>query len=108
MNVYDLAHDLARAIKESGEFMDFDRMRKEAEADSDVKAMIDELRQLQLEIQTAQVTGSQPKPDAITRMQTLSTMLATKPLAVRYMQAEAAFSVMMSDVFKILGEAVEM
>jgi cell fate (sporulation/competence/biofilm development) regulator YlbF (YheA/YmcA/DUF963 family) len=33
-------------------------------------------------------------------------MLATKPLAARYLQAQAAFSVMMSDVFKIIGETV--
>ena len=31
MNVYDEAHNLARAIKESGEFKEFDRMRKELE-----------------------------------------------------------------------------
>jgi cell fate (sporulation/competence/biofilm development) regulator YlbF (YheA/YmcA/DUF963 family) len=42
----------------------------------------------------------------MSRMTSLSTMLATKPAAARYLQAEAAFSVMMSDVFKIIGEAV--
>ena len=31
MNVYDEAHGLARAIKESNEFLEFDRMRKEIE-----------------------------------------------------------------------------
>jgi cell fate (sporulation/competence/biofilm development) regulator YlbF (YheA/YmcA/DUF963 family) len=39
-------------------------------------------------------------------MQSLSTMLATKPLAAKFMQTEAAFSVMMNDVFRIIGEAV--
>ena len=29
MNVYDEAHSLARAIRESNEFREFDRMRKE-------------------------------------------------------------------------------
>jgi cell fate (sporulation/competence/biofilm development) regulator YlbF (YheA/YmcA/DUF963 family) len=106
MNVYDEAHGLARAIKESNEFKEFDRMRKEVEQDADVSAMLGELQKLQIELQTAQMTGNQPSQDALSRMQSLSTMLATKPLAAKFMQTEAAFSVMMNDVFRIIGEAV--
>ncbi len=106
MNVYDEAHGLARAIKESNEFKEFDRMRKEVEQDADVSQMLGELQKLQIEFQTAQMTGNQPDQDMMTRMQSLSTMLATKPLAAKFMQTEAAFSVMMNDVFRIIGEAV--
>ena len=106
MNVYDEAHGLARAIKESNEFKEFDRMRKEVEQDADVSQMLGELQKLQIELQTAQMTGNQPDQDMMTRMQSLSTMLTTKPLAAKFMQTEAAFSVMMNDVFRIIGEAV--
>ena len=106
MNVYDEAHGLARAIKESNEFKEFDRMRKEVEQDADVSQMLGELQKLQIEFQTAQMTGNQPDQDMMTRMQSLSTMLAPKPLAAKFMQTEAAFSVMMNDVFRIIGEAV--
>ena len=106
MNVYDEAHGLARAIKESNEFKEFDRMRKEVEQDADVSQMLGELQKLQIELQTAQMTGNQPDADTMSRMQSLSTMLATKPLAAKFMQTEAAFSVMMNDVFRIIGEAV--
>jgi cell fate (sporulation/competence/biofilm development) regulator YlbF (YheA/YmcA/DUF963 family) len=106
MNVYDEAHGLARAIKESNEFKEFDRMRKEVEQDADVSQMLGELQKLQIELQTAQMTGNQPDADMMSRMQSLSTMLATKPLAAKFMQTEAAFSVMMNDVFRIIGEAV--
>ena len=106
MNVYDEAHDLARAIKESHEFIEFDRVRKEVENDKDVSEMLGELQKLQLEFQTAQMTGKQPDEQSISRMQSLSTMIATKPLAARYIQAQGAFSVMMNDVFRIIGETV--
>jgi hypothetical protein len=33
-------------------------------------------------------------------------MLANKPLAARYQQTQAAFTIMMNDVFKIIGESV--
>lgn len=106
MNVYDEAHNLARAIKESGEFIEFDRMRKEVEGDNEVSQMLGEFQKLQIELQTAQMTGNQPDQDTMSRIQSLSAMLTSKPLAVKFMQAEAAFSIMMNDVFKIIGEAV--
>ena len=106
MNVYDEAHSLARAIKESNEFIEFDKIRKEVEADKDVSEMIGEIQKLQLELQAAQLSGTQPAEDSMNRLQSLSTMMATKPLAAKYMQAEAAFSVMMNDVFQIIGEAM--
>ena len=36
MNVYDEAHGLARAIKESNEFKEFDKMRHAIEQDADI------------------------------------------------------------------------
>lgn len=106
MNVYDEAHSLARAIKESNEFLEFDKVRKEVEEDKEVSEMIADMQKLQIELQTAQISGQQPPEDLISRVQSLSAMLATKPLAARFMQAEAAFSVMMNDVFQIIGEAM--
>ena len=106
MNVYDEAHNLARAIKESGEFKEFDRMRKEIEQDADASKMIGEIQQLQVQLQTAQMTGQDPDPDAMNRLQSLSTMVATKPVAARFIQAQGAFTIMMNDVFGIIGEAV--
>lgn len=106
MNVYDEAHNLARAIKESNEFIEFDKVRKEVDSDKDVAEMISEMQKLQVELQTAQISGQQPPEDLMSRIQSLSTMLATKPLAAKFMQAEATFSIMMNDVFKIIGEAM--
>jgi cell fate (sporulation/competence/biofilm development) regulator YlbF (YheA/YmcA/DUF963 family) len=106
MNVYDEAHSLAKAIKESGEYIEFDKMRKEIESDKESSEMLAEFQKLQVEIQAAQMTGAQPDADMMSRLQSLSTMLATKPLAARYLQTQATFTIMMNDVFKIIGEAV--
>ena len=106
MNVYDEAHSLARAIKESNEFLEFDKVRQEVNADKEVSEMIAEMQKLQLELQAAQISGAEPNTDLMSRIQSLSTMMATKPLAAKFMQSEAAFSIMMNDVFKIIGEAM--
>ena len=106
MNVYDEAHNLARAIKESQEFKNFDNIRKEVEKDETTAEMLKDLQAKQVEIQAAQMTGQEPSADTISQLQSLSAMIATKPLAAQYVQAEAAFSIMVNDVFGILGEAM--
>ncbi|NLY87014.1 MAG: hypothetical protein GX083_00465 [Clostridiales bacterium] len=108
MNVYDEAHSLATAIKDSNEFKEFDRMRLEVEKDDEISKMLGDLQKLQLEVQTAQIQGEQIDPSVIGQIQSLGTMLSTKPNAAEYMKAEAAFSIMMNDVFQIIGEAVGM
>ena len=106
MNVYDEAHSLARAIKESNEFKEFDKVRIEVDNDKECSEMLKELQELQMQLQTAQFTGQAPDKDVFQRFQSLSTMAATKPLAARYLQAQGAFSLMMNDVFSIIGEAM--
>ena len=106
MNVYDEAHSLAKAIKESNEFREFDRIRKEVDKDKECSDMLKELTELQVQLQTAQLTGQQPDKEVFARFQSLSTMVMTKPLAAQYLQAQMAIATMMNDVFGIVGEAI--
>lgn len=106
MNVYDEAHSLAKAIKESNEFKEFDRIRKEVDNDKECSDMLKELTELQVQLQTAQLSGQQPDKEVFARFQSLSTMVMTKPLAAQYMQAQMAIATMMNDVFGIVGEAI--
>ena len=107
MNVYDEAHNLAKAIKESNEFKEFDRIRKEVDDDKETSDMLKELTELQVQLQTAQMVGQQPDKDVFARFQSLNTMAMTKPLAMQYMQAQYALATMMNDVFGIVGESIK-
>ena len=107
MNVYDEAHNLARAIRESNEFKEFDRIRKAVDDDKETSDMLKELTELQVQLQTALMTGQQPDKDMFARFQSLSTMAMTKPLAAQYLQAQMAIATMMNDVFGIIGESIK-
>ncbi len=106
MNVYDEAHNLARAIKESNEFKEFDKIRVQVDNDKESAEMLKELQELQVQLQTTQIMGQTADKDLVARFQSLSTMVATKPLAAKYMQAQGALSLMINDVFNIIGEAI--
>lgn len=106
MNVYEEAHNLSRAIKDSNEFKEFDSLRKEIEADETMNQMIQEYHRVQLEMQTAQMSGQQMDPNAMSRLQSVYGMLMTKPKAAEFLQAEVRFSIMMKDVYEILADAM--
>lgn len=106
MNVYEEAHNLSRAIKESNEFKQFDSLRKEIEADEQLNQMMQEYHKIQFELQTAQMSGQQMDQNVMGRLQSIYGMLMTKPKASEFLQAEMRFSIMMKDVYEILADAM--
>lgn len=106
MNVYEEAHSLARAVKESNEFIEFDRLRKEMEKDDQLNSMLKDFQRKQLELQAKQMSGEPVDQDMMQQIQGMYTMLASKPQAADYLQAEARFSVMMKDVYDILADVI--
>lgn len=106
MNVYDEAHNLAKAVKESNEYKEYMRLREETAKDEMLSKMLKDLQELQVAIQTAQITGQTIDESQMSQFQSVYAMLAAKPLAAEYMQAEVRFSMMIKDVFDILGDAI--
>lgn len=106
MNVYEEAHNLARSIRESNEYKDFAQKKKEIDEDPDTSNMITELHTLQVQLQAKQMTGEQPDPEMMQRVQSLYAMVMTKPKAADYLQAEVRFGIMVKDVYEILAEVI--
>ncbi|MCG4586055.1 YlbF family regulator, partial [Anaerosalibacter bizertensis] len=59
MNVYDEAHKLARAIKESDEYNEYFEKQKNVFSDVKNKEMIDDFREKALEVQMEQLSGKE-------------------------------------------------
>ncbi|MGN0712467.1 MAG: YlbF family regulator, partial [Anaerovoracaceae bacterium] len=106
MNVYDQAHGLAQAIKASQEFIQYDALKKQVDANPELAAMVKEVQTKQFEMQAKQMMGEQMNAEMMAQAQQLYTIMMRDPLAMQYMEAQMRFSLMMNDVYKILGEAV--
>ena len=104
MNVYDQAHQLAKAIRESEEFKQFDATKKQIEENSELDKAIKDFMGKQLELQTMQMMGQSVDESAFQQLQQLSVVLMQDPLAANYLQCQMRFTMMMSDVYKIVGE----
>lgn len=108
MNVYDQAHLLATAIRESEEFKQYDSHKKVIEANPQLHDSIKDLMAKQVELQAAQMMGQEISPETFQQLQQLSAILMQDPSAAQYLQCQMRFSMMMADVYKIIGETADM
>ncbi len=108
MNVYDQAHNLAKAIKESEEFKQYDDIRKKVSENPQLDEAVKDLMNRQFEIQAAQMMGNEPDAEDMQKLQQLSAIIMQDPLAAQYLQCQMRFSMMMADVYKIIGETADM
>lgn len=106
MNVYDQAHQLAKAIQESEEFKQYKASEMSLKEKPELEQMMKDFQQKSMEVQLKQMSGEQPDAEDMQKIQQLYSIVAMDPLASNYMQNEMRFSIMMKDVYEILGEAI--
>lgn len=106
MNVYDQAHGLAKAIKESEEFKQYDQLKQVIDQNDSLSKMVKDFQSKQFELQAKQMMGEQADGNMMSQIQELYQIITADPTAAQYMQAEMRFSLMMNDVYKILGEVM--
>lgn len=108
MNVYDQAHGLAQAIKASEEFKQYDEIKKKVKENPELDKMIKDFQAKQIELQAKQMMGEELTPETMSAVQELYGILLKDPIAAQYIQTEMRFSLMMKDVYEIIGEVTGM
>ncbi|WP_150267223.1 YlbF family regulator [Paenibacillus tepidiphilus] len=106
MNVIDKAHELARAIKESSEFVDVSSAMRVIEGDPDSKAMLDNFRAKQVELQQRMMSGEMPPQEDMEQMEKLFEVLNLNLAIRRLFEAERRLSVVIEDVNKIITDSL--
>ena len=107
MNVYDKAHELARGLKNSPEYQEYQRCKEVAMENETQKALIQEYKKLQFQLQVSVAGGGKPDPAEMERLQKIMAVLQLSQDATRYLMAEFQLQKMLADIYKILGEAVD-
>ncbi len=107
MNVYDCAHQLAKALRDSQEYKNFNRLKEEVSGNKELQEMLNDFQQKQLEIQTQQLFGNEVEEDGMEEIQKLYQIISKDPKAAEYLQAQMVLSKMMADIYGILGEVIK-
>ncbi|MBQ2455667.1 MAG: YlbF family regulator [Firmicutes bacterium] len=105
-NVYDIAHDLARSLKETDQFKDYAKLKKQVDSNEQLKKMIDDFQTKSMEMQAKMMSGEEQDKDLAAQLQSLYGIVMSDPSAAAYMQSQMALSQIISDIYQIIGEAV--
>lgn len=106
-NVYDIAHELTRSLKETDQYKDYYAAKKKIDENPDLAKMIEDFQQKSMEIQTKQMMGEDPDPNAMTQFQQIYSIVVSDPVAAEYMQKQLLLSQIVSEIYGIIGEALK-
>lgn len=107
MNIYDTANNLARELKESNEYKEYKRLKEEIRINTELKPKIDEFEKARYELQLASIQGGSQDEQKAVEMQKMYMELIQNETVRSYFEAELKFNVILTDINKIIGEAVE-
>ena len=106
MNVYDTANKLAQELKNSEEYVNYKMAKETLNLNTELKKKIQEFETARYDAQiTAMQTGKNDE-EKTNKMQQLYIELYENPDAAKFFDAETKFNIILSDVNKIIGDAV--
>ncbi len=108
MQVYDKAHELAAEIKKSPDYAEYARLKELVTADAQTKSLLADYKKLQLEAQAGYLTGKEPDAETMEKLKKLGEVLAFNKDIAAYFVAEYKFQTIISDVYRIIGDACDM
>jgi cell fate (sporulation/competence/biofilm development) regulator YlbF (YheA/YmcA/DUF963 family) len=106
--IYDKAHELANALKFSPEYRQFKEAKEKATRNPDAEKILNDFHLKQLEIQTMQMMGQEIPPEKMREYEKMGELLSMYPSLRDYLQAEFRLMQIMTDIQKILAQALEM
>jgi cell fate (sporulation/competence/biofilm development) regulator YlbF (YheA/YmcA/DUF963 family) len=104
--IYDKARELATLLKNSEEYKKYTSLKETATANDTTKALIKEYHQLQFRAQSAAMSGQKDEA-TLERLQKVGEILQLNRDASEFLIAEYRLNIMLSDVYKILAEAID-
>ncbi|MBC9783232.1 YlbF family regulator [Heliobacterium chlorum] len=107
MNIHDQAHQLARSLKNSAEYQELLAAKSKVEAIPESKKLLHDFRAKQWELQKATLSGQQPTEAQMQSFQQMASLISLHPPLQEYLMAEFRFSQLMTDIQKILSDAVK-
>ena len=107
MNVYDAMNNLANEIKKSKEYINYKEMKEKIKQNPALKEKLDEFEKARYETQVSTMKGQEPQDKLIERIQKVYLELIQNDITKKYLEVELEFNTMLTDINKILGEAVK-
>ena len=106
-NIYDTANQLERDLRDLAEFKTVKASFKAIEADETAKALFDEFRQVNIELQQKQYSGQEITEEDIQKAQELGQKVSENEYIKALMEAEQRLNTIMQDINRIITNPLQ-
>ena len=107
MNVYDTANQLAQEIQQSEEYMTYKMAKEAINLNYELKSKIDKFEKARYEAQIVAIQTGKDDENKMKHVQELYGELIQNQEASKYFDAEMKFNILIADINKIIGEAIQ-
>ena len=107
VNLYDVAYEVEKAIRESNEYKTLKQMYDEVNSDEISKKMFENFRDVQLKLQQKQMMGEEISQDEVEQAQKLVQLVQQHDKISKLMDSEQRMSMMIGELNKIIMKPLE-
>ena len=107
MNVYDTANRLAQEIKQSEEYINYKMAKQALDLNTSLKEKMAEFEKARYEVQLLTMQTGKQDEEKYKKVQQLYSELIEIDDAKKFFEAETKFNIIIADVNKIIGEAIQ-
>ena len=107
MNIYDTANQLAQEIQQSEEYMTYKMAKEAINLNYELKNKIEEFEKARYEAQIVAIQTGKDDESKMKHVQELYGELIQNQEASKYFDAEMKFNILIADINKIIGEAIQ-
>ena len=107
MNIYDTANKLAQEIKTSEEYANYKMAKEVIDLKPELKIKLQDFEKARYEAQVETLQTGKEDEEKVKKMQELYVELVQIDEMKKYFDAELKFNVILADINKIIGEAVQ-
>ena len=107
MNIYDTANQLAQEIRQSEEYVTYKMAKEAINLNYELKSKIDEFEKARYDAQIVALQTGKDDEIKMRQVQKLYGELIQNQEASKYFDAEMKFNILIADINKIIGQAVQ-
>lgn len=105
--VLDTARKLALELRNSPEYLSYEKAREEVYAQEDLRALLEKYHKLTYRVQGDKLSGVRNEKN-FEELKKLGELLQFSPEAASYLMAEYKLNGLVSEIYRIVGEAAGM
>jgi len=107
VNVYDLAYDLEKGLRNSDEYKELQKQIEAVNQDEIAKKMFENFREVQLKLQQKQMMGQELTPEELEHAQKLSQVVQQNQTIQQLLAAEQRMSTLFAELNQIIMKPLE-